>query len=664
VVEFEPQKQEDERKAQSATDYCNYLYFRVNNGHRITYTAFKDSLLQKVGIVKVWWDDRNEETREEYRAQTPVNLAMLSDDPEIEITEQKAYPDEDDADQRTKALEQLSQQLQQAMSDPRGAQAVPQIQQRIQQIQAQPPAMLYDVTCKRTRKQGKVCIENVPPEEFLISRTAKTIQDATFVGHRVLRSMSDLRSQGYKNVDNLSDDTSDSLEATERQSWDDDYPNSTGDTSDESQKKVWITECYIRCDYGGDKISELRKVVKCGREILENEIVDITPFVAFVPIPLPHRFFGLSVADLGFATQLVKTSLLRATIDNVGLEVNGRYFAVDGQVNLDDLLTSRPGGVVRVKSAGAVGRLDQGKGGMQEAMGLLEYMHSFGEDAMGWSRNSSGTDPQALNQTATATTIVTNKADMRLDLIARNLSEGFVDLFRMILKFVSQYQHKATSIRLSGQWTEMDPREWRNMFDVSINVGLGVGNKDQQLAHLQVLQNAQVHGMQIGIATPDNLYSSSTEMAKLMGFKNGDKFFTQPSGQKPPDPAQGQMQMEQMRAQLKAQTDLQMKQADMQLERERMQMQAQVDSHRQTVEAEQQSQRIAQEMQLEREKAMLQAQLEREKAQLQGDVQLRIAQINAESRLDAAQVSAQSILTQQQEEASDLAVDGGAHGDD
>jgi len=206
VVEFEPQQEGDEDKAQLCTDYLNYLFFKKNNGHKIVYTWFKDALLQKVGIVKCWWDTRTEETREEYKALDDIELAQILDDEEVEPKEHNAYPDEEDAEQRKQAIEQLTQQMQQAMQaaqqNPQAAQAVQQMQAQLQQIEQTPPKVLHDITVIRSKKGGKLTIENVPPEEFMISRKAKDIATASFVGHRVPRTVSDLKSMGYKNVDN------------------------------------------------------------------------------------------------------------------------------------------------------------------------------------------------------------------------------------------------------------------------------------------------------------------------------------------------------------------------------------------------------------------------------------------------------------------------------
>ena len=663
VAEFEATKPGDEMKAEQATEYVNYLFYKKNNGHRIAYTWMKDALLQKNGIVKVWWDTRHEETREEYRGLSEVELTQLMADDEIEVVEQDTRVDEDDQEQRQQAIMQL---MQQAQAQPQSA---PQVMQQIQQIEVTPPVMVYDVVCKRTKTDGKVCIENVPPEEFLIARNAKDIETAKFVAHRVQRTKSELKSMGYKNVDDLgSEDSGQAMnsERIQRISWNDENAYIDNDASnDESQNNVWVLEAYMRCDYDGDGIAELRKVTMAGNTLLDNEPVDCIPFVSITPVPLPHQFFGLSLADLAMESQRTKTSILRAQLDNMYLAVNGRYFAVEGQVNLDDLLTSRPGGVVRIKEQGATGRLDQGAPDIGNSMQMMEYMQQDLENKTGWTRYSQGNDSGSLNDTATGVNVITNRADMRLDLIARNFSEGYVDLFKLILKLVCQYQQKEQIVKLTGGWVPIDPREWSNQFDVTINVGIGMGNKDQKIQHLQMLGMVQANGMQIGIATPDNIYHAATELSKQLGFKNADKFFTDPSKnpqQDKPDPeqlkAQAQMQVEQAKiqanAQLKqmelqhnAQLDEAKRNHELQLETARMQMQAQVDANRQQVEADQKTLQSRQQADLDAikdqqktQQLAMQLDFDRWKAELDAETRIAVAQISQQTTLSAAQVKA------------------------
>lgn len=681
VVEYTPTKKGEEEQAKLATDYMNYLFYKKNDGYNVLQTAIRDALLQKAGIIKIWWDNREEQTREDYKGLSDVDLALLMDDEEIEPIEQEAYIDEEDAEQRQEAIQQLSEKLMQAqqgvqLGDQQAMQTAQQLTMQIQEIQSQPPKMLYDVSFKRTKKSGKICIENVPPEEFIISRKSKKISDGFMKGHRVRRSISDLKAMGYKNVDQISsDDTSAeySMERVERVSFDDDAPyinqNETG--LDESMRMVWLTECYLQMDYDGDGIAEWRKIVKSGDVILENVECDGAPFAALIPIILPHRFFGLSIADLGFEPQRLQTQLVRSTLDNQFLQVNGRYFAVEGQVNLDDLLTSRPGGVVRVKNNGAVGRLDQAQGDTAGSMQLLEWVQDFTENATGWTRRSQGTGPSALQQqTATGMNIVTNRDDMRLDLIARNFAEGGIsDMFKLMLKLVCKYQDKEEEVAISDDWVNINPREWKNQFGLTINVGLGTNNKEQQAQHLMGLLAIQKEGLQIGISTPENIYNAASLYAESLGQKNSDKFFTDPAKQPPkppqPDPevmkAQAQAQIEQTKLmsaeklkQMELDADLQKHHALQATRQQEIEQQSAARQQELEMEAQKQYQQAQLDMQERQHQAELTAELERQKLTLK---QYEIDR-NNEVKIYVAELQAKTTLTKQQDAAADMAVAG------
>ena len=693
VVQFNPTLPGDEAAAKQATDYVNYVFSRQNPGFSILYTWIKDALLQKTGVLKIWWEDRADPARETYTGISEMEMTQLLDDEEVEPVEHAERPDEDAAEQRQQALQQAQAQFAQAqqqvaqMPPEQQAQAGQQLQQmaqQLQQMQAQPPQMLHDVTVKRTRKRAQVKVENVPPEEFLISRRAKTIAEATFVAHRVQRTLSDLRAMGYDNVDDIGGEDSGQAmnpERIERAAADDDWAGQTwaNETSgDASSRVVWVTECYVKCDYDGDGIAEWRKVTRCGQTLLDNEECDGPPFVSITPIPMPHRFQGLSVADQAMPIQRAKTSVLRAAMDNLYLQVNGRYFAVDGQVNIDDLLVSRPGGVVRMKQAGMAGRLDQGGGDIGSAFSMLEYMETQKENRTGWTRASQGADVDALNKTATGVNVNSNRADSRIELIARVFSEtGFKDLFLMILKLVSQHQDKPAQMQVAGKWEQVDPRGWRNQFHITVNVGLGTGNKDQIVQHLMALMQVQQQGYPLGVTTAKNVYAASIKLAENLQLPQPETFFTDPT-QNPqpakPDPEQmkmqGQMQLEQMKMQAagqadqaKAQAQMQVEQAKaqamaqveqakaqavIQVEQHKAQVQAQVDQNRQAQEAHQQVLKMEAEKELALYKAQLSAQgdanrleFERWKAQLMSDTQIAIEQMKLGAAQQAAALMAQ-----------------------
>lgn len=673
VVSFEATKPGEERNAEIATEYLNYLFFKRNDGHKIVYTWFKDALVQKNGIVKVWWDDRSEGEKEEYTGLSDVELAGLMDDDELEIIDQKSYPDEEDVEARQKALDQIGKQLAKASEaaqagNAQAFQAAMQMQGQIDQINQTPVKMLFDVSFKRT-SIGKLTIDNVPPEEFLISRNAKDIATAKFVGHRVQRTASELKSLGYKNVDKISgEDQGQAVnsERIQRLSWNDENAYISDDIStDESQRRIWVTEAYIRCDYDGDGISELRKVTVAGDQILDNEEIDVCPLVSITPVPLPHTFFGLSIADLALESQRTKTSVLRAQLDNLYLTINGRHFAVEGQVNLDDLLTSRPGGVVRVKQPGAVGPLSTTSGDVGYSASVMEYLQQDLENRTGWTRYSQGNDSDGLNHTATGVNVITNRADMRLDLVARNFADGFAGLMKLMLRIVCQKQQKEDQVSLTGGWLNVTPSEWRNQFDVTINVGIGIGNKDQKVQHLMALIAQQQTSFPLGVSNAKNVYESHAELAKLLGYKDTSRFFTDPTVNPPPpkpDPeqmkAQSQMQIkqaeiqangqiEQMRLSFQAQAEEAKRNHEAQIAQMQARLQAEVDANRQNVEAQQQALKIGHEAELEKLKQFYQEQqhlrdkeFEGWKAKLQSDTSILIAQIQANSKTEALSMQA------------------------
>lgn len=671
VCEAVAKRMDKEAGAKQVTDYLNHLFYDQCSGHEVLETAFLDTLISKVGIVKVWWDERVEETAEVYKGLDDLELGELADDDEIEIVTHTAYPDEEDQEKREQAIEQLTQQAQQLQAqmatNPQAGQQLQQITAQIQSIQSTPPRMLHDVDCKRSKDGGKINMVNVPPEEFRISRKAKTVEDAPFVAHSVRRTLSELKSLGYKNVDQISSDPSAqiySAESVERQSFDDEQPYYVEDTTsiDDSMRVVWVNECYMRADRDGDGIAELLKITKAGNTLLDCEVVDVAPFVDFRAITTPYRFFGASLADFAMESQRIKTAILRATLDNLMIQVNGRYFAVEGQVNLDDLLASRPGGVVRIKNQGSVGRLDQSAGDAGFAMQMLEYLQGFTEESTGWQRQASQVDnPDTLNNTATASNIQQNRAQMRVDMMARNLSAGLVKLFRMMLKLVCQHQDKVQEVKIGEDWQQISPREWANAYDFRLNVGLGTGTKDQQVQQLNLLMQHQAQAMAIGVATPENVYQAAKKLTECMGFKNAEAFWSDPA-KAPPQPPQPNPDMVKAQAQMQVETQ-KMQMQDQQHQRE-MELQARLEVMKQRAQDEQaahqkqmEAERDAHKAQLEADTAAQKAAIdaaqkeqqmafEKWKAELQANTQIYIEEMKIRGEVPADVEAEQSQINQ------------------
>tara|TARA_R100001443_G_scaffold4790_2_gene13377 strand:+ start:29 stop:1357 length:1329 start_codon:yes stop_codon:yes gene_type:complete len=309
--------------------------------------------------------------------------------------------------------------------------------------------------------------------------------------------------------------------------------------SEEATQDVEIYECYIKTDYDNDGIAELRKVIVAGEsgyEILENMPCDSIPFCSLTPIPMPHRFYGRSVSELVEDVQLIKSTVMRQLLDNMYLTNNNRMAVMDGMVNLDDLLTSRPGGVVRTKQPpNQVMMPMQSQTISQQAFPLLEYLDTVRETRTGITRYNQGLDADSLNKTATGVNAIMTQSQMRMELIARVFAEtGIKDLFRRIFELTCKYQDKERIVELNNQFIPVKPTEWRNRFNISITVGLGSGSKEQQIMMLNNILERQLQAFQLQgnrefpMVSLKNIYNSLSKIIENAGLKNVENYFVNP----------------------------------------------------------------------------------------------------------------------------------------
>jgi len=565
AVVFEAVNAGDEPIAEQATVYVNHIFYKDNNGFEIMHDWFKDALLQKVGVVKAYWNDETDTTTEKYYGLNDDELMMIMQDEEVEIVEQNTTV------------------VQEAVFD------------EMTGLEVSPALSSHEVKVKRTRSKGKVVVENVPPEEFLISKRARTIEDSPFVAHRKMVTRSELIAMGYDEKTVMGLSTGDALEfSPERIARYTRGENPTDmDSNDESMQLVEYYECYLKTDYDNDGIAELRRVCYTNNEILHNEACDYIPFHSVCPIPIPHKFYGHSLADRAMDLQLIKSTITRQMLDNLYLTNNYRVGAVEGQVNLDDLLTSTAGGVVRMKNPNAIVPMTVQSNAAQ-SFPMLQYLDEVQSKRSGVSDAQQGLNADVLqNVTATAVAAMTSAAQGKLELIARIFADtGVSSLFKGILGLVCKYQQKERIIKVNNKYVPMNPREWINEFNLTVNVGLGTGTKQEQLAVMQMILDKQEQIItQYGLANPlVNLKQYRDTLARFVnmaGFKDDSQFLMDvtseqaqqiaqqqaQAGQTNPqvESAQAIAQVEREKAQLKAQTD----QAKLELEKQQLELKTQ-----------------------------------------------------------------------------------------
>ena len=549
VFKCDPVGPEDEEVAKQATDYINYIFYKENNGFTSLYTAFKDALVQKNGVLKIFWDSSEKTSREEYKKLTDDEFNLLARDPEVKVSQHTEY-EEELKDQNDVVLDKIT---------------------------------YHDCVIHKTTSYGKVNIEPIPPEEFLIERRAKSIDSANFIAHRTNMTRTELIEMGYdpEIINNLPvGDGNYYLEDRHVRFQDTDH-SAPQDRGDESTEEVLIHECYCRMDINDDGKAELVKVCLAGDgayKVLDVSEIDTMPFISVTPIMMPHRFYGRSVSELVEDIQLIKSTVMRQMLDNMYLTNNNRVAIQDGQVAMDDLLTNRPGGIVRTKQPpNNVIMPMQAQPITEQASGMLAYLDSVKETRTGVTRQSQGLGADALNtDTATGMNQILTQSQMRMELIARIFAEtGVKDLGLKIFELVCKYQQKEKIVRIRGKFVPMTPFEWRDRVNVSVSVGLGTGSKEQQLILLNSILQRQLQAINLQqnvfgpVVNLQNIYHTLKKLVENAGLGSIEPYFMDPDlGQQqmpplPPKPptefekvSLAQVQGENQRAELNSRTEL------------------------------------------------------------------------------------------------------------
>lgn len=570
IVEVEPNLPQDEEAARQQTVAANYVFSRDNAGFMLLYTWFKDALLQKLGWVEAAWDIERHTENEKYTGLTEEQYQAMKEDPDLEEVECVAYPAFGPIEglihaQQTRQGEQplaMGTPLSPLFPEPTGSMP-----------QGNEPT-IYDVTFRRTINEGRVKLRNVAPEQVLVSRRA-TPDHLPFVCERTIRTKSELIDAGfdYETVMTLSpfDEMEYNTERIQRFYKNDEWPYRSSRT-DEPAIEVWVNVCYLKVDMEGDGIAKWRKVTAGGDKtytILANELIDEQPLHWTTPIPQPHTLIGLSLADLVSDLQLIKTTLWRQTLDNLYLANNPRTYVNENQVSentYDDLLTSRPGGVVRGNGTqpDVVVPFNTPFVG-QSTMQMLAYIDEAGEKRTGISKGNQGIAPDDLNKNAAIGSqgigMLQEAAAQRVEMIARIFAEDVKKLMRTIIGLLIRNQQDVRMVRIAGQWTPIDPSQWKKQFGLSVTVGLGTGNRDKmvgqltQLGQMQAAIVQQQQGLNGPLVTAPNAFNLLSSITEAMGFKNPLKFWTNPQNAPPPQPPKPDPQIQV--AQIKAQTDMQ-----------------------------------------------------------------------------------------------------------
>ena len=648
AVVFEPTKEEDVEGAAQATDACNYVFYKQNNGFLILYTAIKDALIAQ--NCAVMWSKVSETVRDVQEVQSaPIEALAMLEQQGFEIEAATPVPQPPTMDQMGMPVEA-------------------------------PP--LFNARVSKKVEKKSIRVEAFPPEQLRVKRgwTTPLLKDCPYVARDMEVTLSDIKQMGFKGV------TAADLRASDDPTplgQDEDYRRSrtqgstraeddTVDNEDDSLATGWLRIEYVLVDYDGDGIAERRVIHRLESKILSNEETDHVQIATASPIINTHRWDGQAVADISSEIQLLKTDLTRGLVNASNLAVNPRKTVLtDAQgapyANIDDLMDFRIGGLVRQSRADSIG-MEPTPFNPSQALPVLSYVDSMLEKRIGYSSNQAGMDGDSLKpgRTATEVSIQSNAAQQRVKLIARIFAEVLVKpIFQGILKLLTSGEMEPLAFKLRGQFVQYDPNEWRDGYDMTINVGLGTGDKAQQISFFNGLLERQMGLAQTPFGqimiTPDNIYNTLAKLVELGGQKNVGDFIGDPQGKPLPQPGpppqlqieqmklqanqqgeqaklQAQAQTKQMEMQYQMQTDELQRQLQAQLEMIRQQAQQQTDAQRQTMEAQMHRMKLEQEAQLA---ALKEQYAERERERQMGFQRWK-AELDASVRIETANISSKA----------------------
>jgi len=561
---YEPENDRDEDQAKAESDLVNYMFFEECDGYTVLQTALRDALLNRNCSAKVFWDIRNEV---QYEAYENVNVLALfellqptTEGEIVEIIEQEAEGEEYDSEHDSSHDTEYADEGEHASKDENAE------DDTVVEID---PSVTYTIRLKRTRRIEKPVVEGVAPEQIIVTagHLKPTLYDVRFVAHEMIETQSSLIAQGFdpKVVSQLEDyNTATNIEAQARSR----VPEENNYYStDDSTRYIRIYECYVMLDVDGDGIAERRKIVFSQDILLSNDPWDGVAIVGGVTTAISHKYLGVSLFDRIKDIQDSKTPVLRSIINGTQLASNPRIGVVTGEVNIDDLLTSRTGGTIRVTNPNSM--FDAPKAEVpQSSYTFLDMMDNLRRERGGSAVDTSATAQKIQSDTAHAFERTMASMELSNALLARTFAETLVKgIFTQFHQVIRENYKGELKAKISGKWITSVPEDWKTRTAVTISIGASNAERARLAAAMEKIISLQATLAQSGSVMFDEgkSYKAIINAISLSGIKNPETYFVDPNSeegqQKSEQNDQQQQEMsakedELQAAMAKAQTDM------------------------------------------------------------------------------------------------------------
>lgn len=607
IFDYQPKGYADRAAARMASDFINDVVFRYDNtGEAILRQWALDGLVQIAGVVKVWWEDREDVEDYEFSGVSEATLTAaavrFANDPTVEV----------------------------------------------QSIELDDETSTYSVKVKRRFNKSKVCFDVVPPEEFIINRSARSLEDATIKLHRTFRRAGDLIEMGF-DADTIKAlptfDPYAGTNAFDRLLRDNAYTASLNE--DEMLREVAIYEGVVLANKDGSGLKEwyvFAGGADSGVKILSCEMFrDQVYFCDFCPEPLPHMFYGKCPADELVEVQNQATALKRGLLTNVYFgNAPMREVATPllQEGAMEQLLSPVPNGIAQVKAIGAIREIPASSNA-PVTLEAIQYVHQEAERRVGVSQRSAGIGPNRVqNQSATEAMIDYNASLGQIEDYARVWATGGLrKLGRALLRVLKRYQSFERIVLMNGAETPINPQAWAEFedWDCVVNTGLGSGRRERDSMVVQAIiakqeQLIQMLGPDNDVCPADMYVQALRDAVELEGMDPDRYFKAVAPGQQirmpqpPPDPkameAQAKLQIEAQKLQFEQEA----KRAELGLKREEAQIKIQTETALEAMKAESKAaldkQESDRQFALDVEKMEREHALRREEMELEADLKL------------------------------------------
>ena len=508
VIHFTPQGPEDVETSRVCTAYTNYVLHRQNDGFSIMRDVMHDGLMSRVGIVKVYWEEKLDQIEEEFKDYTSEELDQALVDPSMELGK---FTETDGR---------------------------------------------FSGTFIKSTNNSKVVIDVIPPEEFIINPMSKNIEDG-FVAHRKSMRKTDLIKMGFDEdlIESIGSDEDPLGKNYDERYYRHEQIGPTSVNSDdhhrqEQMKEIVVYEAYIEADMEGEGISKLFKVLIAGNTLLEYEEVDRRPFIVFTPIPVAHRFHGENFAYKLLPTQNARTVLMRSILDHSSVTTNPRYIVTKGSLlNPRELLDNRLGGIVNVTRADGVSPLPQNPLN-PFIFQTVQKLEEDGENTSGISKLSQGLNKDAISNQNSQGMVeqLVNLSQQRSKIIARNFANNFLKpLFLEIYRLCIIHEDNQKIIDVAGAYAQVTPNEWHHRQDVEVAFKLGYGETEREAAKYNAIhaQLTQDPGLQANYGMKER-YNMVRQSLLAQGIKDVDTYLIPPDKVPPPEPSAAEQMQQQI----------------------------------------------------------------------------------------------------------------------